>query len=411
MECVLSNFDGTNAFVATRRDLLISTSQKAASEKDRMFAADSLLHGSMTLQARDGPVTLMANSGRRWVSLAPRDFNDCFYPKMDQWRQHLRTVDCTNSWLDAINPCAPMRRTVGLSCATFMDDISRVQIFAAPPSVAEVVFKMNRANSFLEESLSWNQDIARTWTTFCWGRCGVLSGGTSRHTWKGIRQKQTKEVFRSWSLLQAAEESQVRRVRWYQSWARHPKDHAVVAAVLGTCKAEEIVGVQRLTSEGNVCQTSTPMARQMADDLFKVSQTSEEVVTWYGQRRSDVAVFTPGCWERARFLDLLVEELREAKLAYRCRKAEESQTGGLDGRLIELEEPFVCTEPEGDETYNKRFANYRQLMAHKTRKLVVGTVLGLLTRTNECPWCNSRFVDRETALHHLYSATETKGKC
>ena len=222
-----------------------------------------------------------------------------------------------------------------------------------------------------------------------------MSGGNARHTWKGIRLKQAKEVFRSWSLLQAVEELQVRRVRWYQSWARHPKDHhAVVTAVLGTCKAEETVGVQRLTRQGNVCQTSTPMARQMADDLFKVSQRSEEVETWYGQRRSDVAIFTPGCWERARFLDFLVEELRGAKLAYRCPTEEESQTGELDGRLIELEEPFVFTEPEGDETCNKRFANNCHLMAHKTRKHGVRTVLGLLTRANECSWCRSRFVDR-----------------
>ena len=34
-----------------------------------------------------------------------------------------------------------------------MDDISRIQIFAGPPRVAEVVFKMNRAHSMLEESL------------------------------------------------------------------------------------------------------------------------------------------------------------------------------------------------------------------------------------------------------------------
>ena len=56
------------------------------------------------------------------------------------------------------------------------------------------------------------------------------------------------------------------------------------------------------------------------------------------------------------------------------------------------------------------FANYRQLMAHKTRKHGVRTVPGLLTRTNECPWCRSRFVGRETALHHVHRATETKGK-
>ena len=34
---------------------------------------------------------------------------------------------------------------------------------------------------------------------------------------------------------------------------------------------------------------------------------SEAVGTWYSQRRNDVAIFTPGCWERARFLEFLVE--------------------------------------------------------------------------------------------------------
>ena len=52
-----------------------------------------------------------------------------------------------------VNPCDPSRRVVDLSSATFMDDISRIQIFAAPPSLAEVVFTMNRAHSMLEESL------------------------------------------------------------------------------------------------------------------------------------------------------------------------------------------------------------------------------------------------------------------
>ena len=56
--------------------------------------------------------------------------------------------------------------------------------------------------------------------------------------------------FRSWALLQAAEELHVRRVRWYQSWAPHPKDHhTVVTAVLVKCRAEDMVGVRRLTIE------------------------------------------------------------------------------------------------------------------------------------------------------------------
>ena len=163
---VLSNFDGTNAFGATRRELLISTSQTMAKENDRLFAADSLRHGSMTLQARDGPVTLMPSTGAQMgFTLAPRDFNDCYNPKVDQWRQNLRTVDCTNAWLDAVSPCDPSRRVVDLSSATFMDDISTIQIFAAPPSVADVVFKMNRALSLLEESLGegdWTLNASKT---------------------------------------------------------------------------------------------------------------------------------------------------------------------------------------------------------------------------------------------------------
>ena len=50
--CVLSNFDGTTASGATRRDLLISTSQQAAMDRDRMFAADSLQHGSVRWASR-----------------------------------------------------------------------------------------------------------------------------------------------------------------------------------------------------------------------------------------------------------------------------------------------------------------------------------------------------------------------
>ena len=120
----------------------------------------------MTLQARDGPVTLMASSGTQMgFTLAPRDFNDCYNPKVDQRRQHLRTVDCTFAWLDAVNPCGTSRRVVDLSCATFMDDISRIQFFAAPTSIADVVFKMNRAHSLLEESLGkgdWTLNASKT---------------------------------------------------------------------------------------------------------------------------------------------------------------------------------------------------------------------------------------------------------
>ena len=88
----------------------------------------------------------------------------------------------------------------------------------------------------------------------------------------------------------------------------------------------------------------------MAGDLLKVSQVSEEVGAWYEQRTSDVAIFTPGCWERVRFLESFVEELREAKMAYCFPESEQEQTEEIDGRLVELEETFVCDENERDET-------------------------------------------------------------
>ena len=85
----------------------------------------SIQHGSMTLQARDGPVTLMGSNGAQMgFTLAPRDFNDCCNPRVQQWLQRLRTDDFTNSWLEAISPCTPSQKLVDLSCATFMDDVS-----------------------------------------------------------------------------------------------------------------------------------------------------------------------------------------------------------------------------------------------------------------------------------------------
>ena len=79
-----------------------------------------------------------------------------------------------------------------------------------------------------------------------------------------------------------------------------------------------------------MCLSSTPMARQMAVDMIKMSQLSEEVGEWYAQRTSDVAIFTPGCWERVRFLEFPVKELREAKMAYCFPESEQEETEVLD---------------------------------------------------------------------------------
>ena len=54
-----------------------------------------------------------------------------------------------------------------------------------------------------------------------------------------------------------------------------------------------------------------------------------------------------------------MEELREAKMVYCFPESEEEETEEIDGRLIELEEPFVCDENEREEKCNERFANHR----------------------------------------------------
>ena len=81
-----------------------------------------------------------------------------------------------------------------LSSATFMDDISRIQIFA------EVVLKMNRAHSLLEESPAegnWSKchrdegggserhDQGADRQAKSAARCGLLGGTTSRTSLEG----------------------------------------------------------------------------------------------------------------------------------------------------------------------------------------------------------------------------------
>ena len=97
-----------------------------------------------------------------------------------------------------------------------------------------------------------------------------------------------------------------------------------------------------------------PMARQMADDARKMSQLSEEVGEWHAQRTNDVAMFTPGCCERVRFLEFPVEELRGAKMAYCFPESEQEETEEIDGRLISSwKNPLSVTKTKGKKSLTK----------------------------------------------------------
>ena len=64
-----------------------------------------------------------------------------------------------------------------------------------------------------EEAVSCSSPSCKVLRSVLLGMLRSLSGRVARHTGRGTRQKQGNEVFRSWVLLQVAEELHVRRVR------------------------------------------------------------------------------------------------------------------------------------------------------------------------------------------------------
>ena len=144
--CVLSNFDGTNTFGATRLNLLISTSQQAAIEKD--CVCDTFC------STREHDIASVRRLSHAWEATAT--IPGCSSGFSDFAQSEAPTLGLKRATVRALE------ETCGhVSCANFMDDISRIQKFAAPPSVAEVVFKMNSARSVWEESPSKGDWIRR----------------------------------------------------------------------------------------------------------------------------------------------------------------------------------------------------------------------------------------------------------
>ena len=75
-------------------------------------------------------------------------------------------------------------------------------------------------------------------------------------------------VFNCWKIDKSADALRIRRLKWYQQWARFPTDHgAVLAAVLGTSKGEQARGITRLRDGKWIYEGSTPMALQLREDL------------------------------------------------------------------------------------------------------------------------------------------------
>ena len=94
-------------------------------------------------------------------------------------------------------------------------------------------------------------------------------------------------------------------VRWYHSWAAPERPPRGGHCCAGDVQIRRMVGVRRQTNEGNVCQTSTPMARQMADDLTKDAQMSKPIKTCTARGETTLRSSRQGAWNEQGFWSFL----------------------------------------------------------------------------------------------------------
>ena len=207
----------------------------------------------------------------------------------------------------------------------------------------------------------------------------------------------------------------LRRLKWYQQWARYPKDHgAVLAAVLGTTQGERKKGITRLQEDKWICdERSTPMALQLREDLEMLSEVCADMTAWYTQRTSDLDMFTPGTddWRQWTSLDtsVLRSFLGSQPLA-------EATAEGMEQVEVILR-PFCCdfksVDSEGGQcrVCAERFTSMAALKAHRREKHRITPLVSSLVISNQCPWCLSTFATRRIAADHATRATEGHGIC
>eukprot|EP00959_Pyramimonas_sp_CCMP1952_P218708 4573567-Pyramimonas_sp.AAC.1 len=85
-----------------------------------------------------------------------------------------------------------------------------------------------------------------------------------------------------------------------------------------------------------------------------------------------------------------------------------------DKNLDDMDKLFICNmgiTKEGVEVERGiAFTSYRALSAHQQQAHRCRSVLGLLTRTNQRPWCRTVFASWQVAVDHVMAATEGNNK-
>jgi len=218
----------------------------------------------------------------------------------------------------------------------------------------------------------------------------------------------TSEVLKHWGLAPCSIEAKIRRLKWYQSMARYPKDSVqVLGALLGDLKEESNLGWQTLDAEGRVMtDVANPWALRFREDMLSLATMEEakEFVEDIGERFA--LVFVAEQWAED-FLKLDFGWFRKEVLNIKVpppglsstlvEKAEEQDSNFNTGQPDAGGAGFLCGYYGCPAWFpTKQSMALHLKIAHHMRSLSY-----VCCTTNVCPVCETTFASRLFAQRHL----------
>ena len=218
----------------------------------------------------------------------------------------------------------------------------------------------------------------------------------------------TKQVLREWRLATSKTEARVRRLRWYQSWARNPTEHTQeLAAVLGDARAEK--GKYKCLNEDGTLneEGANPWARRLLEDveaLAALDDASDFVERLAERIKLLFADFAEEFVEiDASALRALAVTSSFAPPGYR-RQSEEENDADEDAKRAG--EGHVCNIDGCSAWFPSTF----QLCNHIRHKHHLRNLAAIATVNNQCCNCKTVFSTNQAAKRHLEEAID-KGYC
>eukprot|EP00959_Pyramimonas_sp_CCMP1952_P404036 8466088-Pyramimonas_sp.AAC.1 len=249
----------------------------------------------------------------------------------------------------------------------------------------------------------------------------------------------TPEVLRYWRFSGSRVDLRIRRLKWYQSWARNPTGHVQpLCALFGVLRGEHESTVPQLV-RGRPSISASPWLRQMEADLWAaapimdscsldeiledftifadVERSSEFTALDFGRLRAalNAVQIPPPTWEqegasernssRGQVVDCAAPVFTTASSG--------PDAGGLHAPTDGMGEegPFRCeVRTDEGELCGACFSTQTSLLKHITQQHHLHNLAHVLTPTNICIGCRQVFKTRITAARHLQAAIR-RGRC